>query len=116
MQWSATESANVGMDDYMSNAQSRAMNRRGAQAGGGAVGKAVAPPALPWRAQPCRRRRRPPPSASGGTLDAGRDLIDVMGDEFTDLRVYLEDTEVLLEQSRGGAECGSSNRAVDRPA
>ena len=52
-----------------------------------------------------------PPSAPGGTLDAGviGDLIDVMGDEFTDLvRVYLEDTPkavALLEQA---AQSGQS--------
>jgi len=52
----------------------------------------------------------PPPSAPGGTLDAGviGDLIDVMGDEFTDLvRVYLEDTPkavALLEQAAASGQ------------
>jgi len=47
----------------------------------------------------------PPPSAPADALDASviGDLIDVMGDEFTDLvRVYLEDTPkavALLEQA-----------------
>jgi len=65
-----------------------------------AVGKAVAPPAPVSLIAPL-----PPPAVPAAALDAGviGDLIDVMGDEFTDLvRVYLEDTPkgvALLEQA-----------------
>jgi len=65
-----------------------------------AVGKAVAPAAPVSLIAPL-----PPPAVPAAALDAGviGDLIDVMGDEFTDLvRVYLEDTPkgvALLEQA-----------------
>jgi signal transduction histidine kinase/CheY-like chemotaxis protein/HPt (histidine-containing phosphotransfer) domain-containing protein len=68
------------------------------------VALAAVPPAAP-AAAPVTPAPLPSPSPADGTLDASviGDLIDVMGDEFTDLvRVYLEDTPkavALLEQA-----------------
>ncbi len=115
---------NSGMDDYMSKPLNRARleqtlrkwldGRKRSAVSGIAVGTSsgsatrpaatvAVPVAVPAAAAPTITPL--PPAPAGGTLDAGviSDLIDVMGDEFTDLvRVYLEDTPkavALLEQA-----------------
>src|SRR5262249_36415026 len=68
------------------------------------VAKPVAAAAAPTSVAPA-----PPPSPSGSTLDAGviGDLIDVMGDEFTELvRVYLEDTPKAVARLEQAAAAG----------
>jgi HPt (histidine-containing phosphotransfer) domain-containing protein len=117
---------NAGMDDYMSKPLNRARleqtlrkwldGRKRSSApvavvGGAAAPKPVVVAAVRTTAPPMPAAAAttitPSPSAPApnGTLDANviSDLIDVMGDEFTDLvRIYLEDTPkavALLEQA-----------------
>ena len=57
----------------------------------------------------------PAPAATGSLLDAGiiGDLIDVMGDEFTDLvRVYLEDTPKAVALLESAAAKGDRNGII----
>ncbi len=110
---------NAGMDDYMSKPLNRALLeqtlRRWLPAG--AKSQIVAPPSPPSKpavaaALPVTATASPPAPAMlrEGVLDTDvvRDLLDVMGDEFTDLvRVYLEDTPkavAALEQAAARAD------------
>jgi CheY-like chemotaxis protein/HPt (histidine-containing phosphotransfer) domain-containing protein len=113
----------AGMDDYLSKPLNRALLeqtlRRWIPAGATSRMPSAAP-AADIAAAPVRPTLAPsfvaqaPPipavSAAGAALDADvvRDLIEVMGDEFTDLvRVYLEDTPksiALLEKAAATAD------------
>jgi CheY-like chemotaxis protein/HPt (histidine-containing phosphotransfer) domain-containing protein len=113
----------AGMDDYLSKPLNRALLeqtlRRWIPAGATSRMPSAAP-AADIAAAPVRPTSAPsfvaqaPPipavSAAGAALDADvvRDLIEVMGDEFTDLvRVYLEDTPksiALLEKAAATAD------------
>jgi len=109
----------AGMDDYMSKPLNRALMeqtlRKWLPAGAKSrdLPAPVKPAALPIPT-PAPAKSSTPPAAppSGAVLDTDviRDLLDVMGDEFTDLvRVYLEDTPksvAALEQAaaRGDIE------------
>ena len=106
---------NAGMDDYMSKPLNRALLeqtlRRWLPAGARSLaGQTPAQPLSPaptaaTPAAPPKPAGKPPassapaPSSTESVLDTEvvRDLLDVMGDEFTDLvRVYLEDTPKAL--------------------
>ena len=123
---------NAGMDDYMSKPLNRALLeqtlRRWLPAGAKSLpaqsqpSRAAAAPAatIPAPAPTLARAAPaapPPPSPSTATSAATesvldteivRDLLDVMGDEFTDLvRVYLEDTPKALAALEQAANRGS---------
>jgi len=119
----------AGMDDYLSKPLNRALLeqtlRRWIPAGAAsrapsAAPAAAAPPARPSPAPAFAVQSPPIPAvtAPGAALDADvvRDLLEVMGDEFTDLvRVYLEDTPksiALLEKAAGAAD----NQGLIAPA
>ena len=121
----------AGMDDYLSKPLNRALLeqtlRRWIPAGAAsrtpsaAATAAAAPPPPRPSPTPAFAAESPPIpaiSAPGAALDADvvRDLLDVMGDEFTDLvRVYLEDTPksiALLEKAAGSAD----NQGLIAPA
>jgi signal transduction histidine kinase/CheY-like chemotaxis protein/HPt (histidine-containing phosphotransfer) domain-containing protein len=106
---------NAGMDDYMSKPLNRALLeqtlRRWLPAGARSlVGQTSAHVSAPAPAAPApavaplkaaakapATSSEPPPSESVLDTEVVRDLLDVMGDEFTDLvRVYLEDTPKAL--------------------
>ena len=114
----------AGMDDYMSKPLNRALLeqtlRRWLPAGAKSLSAVPAPPATPAAAPPAPRApdvpalapapaapvpAAPPQRDSTLDIDVVRDLLDVMGEEFTDLvRVYLEDTPkaiAALEQAAG---------------
>ena len=109
----------AGMDDYMSKPLNRALMQQTLRKWlpPGAQSRALAATTKPAAAaQALASAPTPAPAAAapatGAVLDTDvvRDLLDVMGDEFTDLvRVYLEDTAkavAALEQaaSRGDIE------------
>jgi len=108
----------AGMDDYMSKPLNRALMEQTLRKWlpAGATSRNIAAPARPAAAPPPRPAASAPPAPvaapAGDVLDTDvvRDLLDVMGDEFTDLvRVYLEDTPkslAALEQAaaRGDKE------------
>jgi CheY-like chemotaxis protein len=120
----------AGMDDYLSKPLNRALLeqtlRRWIPTGAAsrtpiaAPAAIVAAPARPSPAPAFAVQAPPVPavSAPGAALDADivRDLLEVMGDEFTDLvRVYLEDTPksiALLEKAAGAAD----NQGLIAPA
>ena len=119
----------AGMDDYLSKPLNRALLeqtlRRWIPAGAAsrapsAAPAAAAPPPRPSPAPAFAVQSPPIPAvtAPGAALDADvvRDLLEVMGDEFTDLvRVYLEDTPksiALLEKAAGAAD----NQGLIAPA
>jgi signal transduction histidine kinase/CheY-like chemotaxis protein/HPt (histidine-containing phosphotransfer) domain-containing protein len=107
---------NAGMDDYMSKPLNRALLeqtlRRWLPAGARSLaGQTPSHPPMPTAAAPVPAAappkvagKAPAPSAPAASstesvldTDVVRDLLDVMGDEFTDLvRVYLEDTPKAL--------------------
>ncbi|MDE1885785.1 MAG: response regulator [Xanthomonadaceae bacterium] len=121
----------AGMDDYLSKPLNRALLeqtlRRWIPAGAtsrtpsAAPTTAAAPPPprpSPTPAFAAESSPIPAVATPGAALDADvvRDLLDVMGDEFTDLvRVYLEDTPksiALLEKAAGSAD----NQGLIAPA
>jgi signal transduction histidine kinase/CheY-like chemotaxis protein/HPt (histidine-containing phosphotransfer) domain-containing protein len=119
----------AGMDDYLSKPLNRALLeqtlRRWIPAGATSrapqaspTGAVAQPRPTPAPAFVAQAPPIPAVSAAGTALDADvvRDLLDVMGDEFTDLvRVYLEDTPksiALLEQAAGTAD----NQGLIAPA
>ena len=119
----------AGMDDYLSKPLNRALLEQTLRRWIPAGAASRAPSAAPAAAAPPPRPSPPlafavqsPPipavTAPGAALDADvvRDLLEVMGDEFTDLvRVYLEDTPksiALLEKAAGAAD----NQGLIAPA
>jgi CheY-like chemotaxis protein/HPt (histidine-containing phosphotransfer) domain-containing protein len=121
---------NTGMDDYMSKPLNRALLeqtlRRWLPAG--AKSKDVAAASKPVRAAPITPAVAPPAPAPAPTLaqaataagpesvldsDVVRDLLDVMGDEFTDLvQVYLEDTPKALAALEQAAARGDNEGLI----
>ncbi len=119
----------AGMDDYLSKPLNRALLEQTLRRWIPVGAASRAPPATPTGAV-AQPRPTPAPafvahappipaiSAPGAALDADvvRDLLEVMGDEFTDLvHVYLEDTPksiALLEQAAGTAD----NQGLIAPA
>ena len=119
----------AGMDDYLSKPLNRALLeqtlRRWIPAGATSRTRSAAPAAaaVPQRPSPAPAFAAesvpiPAISAPGAVLDGDvvRDLLEVMGDEFTDLvRVYLEDTPksiALLEKAASAAD----NQGLIAPA
>ena len=114
---------NAGMDDYMSKPLNRALLEQtlrrwlpaGAKSLSGQGPPAPAPAPAPVSIRPPPAAPTAPtatgaPAATESVLDAEivRDLLDVMGDEFTDLvRVYLEDTPKALAALEQAANRGS---------
>jgi signal transduction histidine kinase/CheY-like chemotaxis protein len=107
----------AGMDDYMSKPLNRALMEQTLRKWlpPGAKSRDVPTPAKPAALPvstptPVKPSALPAAPASGAVLDSDviRDLLDVMGDEFTDLvRVYLEDTPksvTALEQAAARAD------------
>jgi len=119
----------AGMDDYLSKPLNRALLEQTLRRWIPAGAASRAPSAAPAAAAPPPRPSPPlafavqsPPipavTAPGAALDADvvRDLLEVMGDEFTDLvRVYLEDTPKSIALLEKAAEA-DDNQGLIAPA
>ena len=106
----------AGMDDYMSKPLNRALMEQtlrkwlppdAKSRGAPAPAKAAAAPAATPAAVPPVAATTAAPAGAVLDNDVVRDLLDVMGDEFTDLvRVYLEDTPKSLAALEAAAARG----------
>ena len=112
----------AGMDDYMSKPLNRALLeqtlRRWIPAGAQSRATTPAPvsvPVAPPRITPAASAAPAIVATNGTVLDADvvRDLVEVMGAEFTDLvRVYLEDTPKSIMQLEKAAASGNNEGLI----